>query len=109
MTIFKHKHKYLVSNLNNLLHHTNEMENLLAMSRKIFFSSRHGATIFLERSLYNRHGITESKGDYMYKKKKATIDKEWLSLMLTAKNMNLTTEEIREFIRNNANKTKQKE
>ncbi len=45
----------------------------------------------------------------MCKKTKATIDKEWLSLMLTAKNMNLTTEEIREFIRNNANKTKQKE
>lgn len=38
----------------------------------------------------------------------APIDKEWISLMLIAKSMNLTTEEIRTFIRQTANKTKQK-
>lgn len=108
MTIFKLKHKYLISNLNNFLHCTREMQNFLVMSRKIFICSSHAATIFLKSPLYNRHGIIDLKGDYMYKNKKATIDKEWLSLMQTAKNMNLTKEEIREFIRKNANKTKQK-
>lgn len=38
---------------------------------------------------------------------KAPFDKEWVTLMLIAKNMNLTKEEIRAFIRQTANKTKQ--
>jgi len=47
------------------------------------------------------------KGDNMQTDTKAPFDKEWVTLMLIAKNMNLTKEEIRAFIRQTANKTKQ--
>lgn len=84
------------------------MENLLAIRRKIFLCSGHDATLFLFCSFYNQLVIIDLKGDYMQTDTKAPIDKEWVSLMLIAKNMNLTTEEIRAFIRQTANKTKQK-
>lgn len=84
------------------------MQNLLGIRRKFFLKSSHDATPFLLHSLYNLHEHTVSKGDIMGEKPKEPIDNEWLSLMLTAKNMNLTKEEIRAFIRQNANKSETK-
>jgi len=84
------------------------MQNLLAMRRKIFICFVYVATRFLSCTFYNSDcKLRSERGDNMQTDTKAPFDKEWVTLMLIAKNMNLTKEEIRAFIRQTANKTKQ--